>query len=1084
MRRVVVAVATGGFCALAALLMSGVCSSAIAGDSNTLEPPAVLTNLFQLRRCAEQKPFVLHPFRIVAEVLDADSDNGVLALQDASGVEFVQLDLRGQKVEPGAKVCLEGNGCGVMPQSFGLAIVPGMVVDNDGLHSMMVESGTAPLRAGSNPLAVLWFNGPGSFGLKVEYEGPGLPRQPMPDSALSRACVDPATGVTNFSASLDYRCYEGAWAYLPDFAKLHPVKHGVVTNFDLSVRTQDLAVGLEFNGFIKIPQDGEYTFYVTSDDGSRLFVGQPSWDVRVLTNGPAAPAAANVSATVPEPDSPRWITLQGTVSFAGVQGTGGELALRVGNDDVQVEIFKSGQCAPNFPLGATVRVSGVWQNVLTADGSRVPGRVLASSWKAVRLVPSPENVAAAAISGQAAPNHPAGGGAAAEAAVPPIATVAEIKALPPDLLKRRLPVSVRGVVTAIHPAFRTGAFFQDSTKGIFVSLQDIKETRPLQRGEFCQIDGVASPGSFAPIIVARHITRLGAGQLPRPVHAARDQLMNGSLDNLYVEMDGFVTAAHGQQIEMLTEGGNLTLGLSDFQSEALAGFENAVVRIRGCFSPSFNYQTHELEAGSFGVCGGAVEVLQPPPRDPFDAPQKNLGELLLYDPKASPFRRLKVSGQVVYGSGGEYFLSDGTNGMRVTTRSSDAFAAGDRVDAVGFLELGGPAPELKEAVMRKTGRAPLPAPAKLAPDRLLLARYAGLPVQVDATLINQWQDGPESLLNLQSGLLAFRARINRHGKSISLPPSGSRLELTGIYSPQGSHGADGTVSGFELLLNSPADLRVLATPPWWTLKRLLLLAGTLAALLCAVLAWNKQLHWQVQERGRRLEREIRSRQRAELQHAAEAERSRIARDLHDELGTGLTEVSLLASAGLDEFQGAKKNNDRFHIIAEKARTLVSGLDVIVWAIDPKRDSLQSFADYLGSYATELLAASNVVCRLRIPIECDAVTLPGAARHNLFLAVKEALNNVIRHASATEVELQMTWADHRLEIVIADNGRGFDGSAIRRGHGLVNLQERLKTLNGQCHIESQPGKGTTVKFIVPLPRDSSQPAHLKEPLCLP
>src|SRR5208282_2456754 len=132
-----------------------------------------------------------------------------------------------------------------------------------------------------------------------------------------------------------------------------------------------------------------------------------------------------------------------------------------------------------------------------------------------------------------------------------------------------------------------------------------------------------------------------------------------------------------------------------------------------------------------------------------------------------------------------------------------------------------------------------------------------------------------------------------------------------------------------------------------------------------------------------------------------------ARDLHDELGSGLTEVSLLASAGLGEFKDEEKKLDRFRVIADKARALVSGLDVIVWAIDPKRNSLQSFADYLGSYAKELFSSSAIVCRLKIRTECDVVALTEAARHSLFLAVKETLNNVIRHASATEVELQIS-----------------------------------------------------------------------------
>jgi signal transduction histidine kinase len=278
---------------------------------------------------------------------------------------------------------------------------------------------------------------------------------------------------------------------------------------------------------------------------------------------------------------------------------------------------------------------------------------------------------------------------------------------------------------------------------------------------------------------------------------------------------------------------------------------------------------------------------------------------------------------------------------------------------------------------------------------------------------------------------------------------------------------DGKINRFELLLQSQASIRVLETPSWWTLKRVLILSGILAVLLCIVSLWNKELQRKVQERGRQLEIEVHNRQRAELQHAAEAERSRIARDLHDELGAGLTAVSLLASAGLGEYRGLEKVNSRLRIIAEKARNLVAALDVIVWAIDPGRNSLQSFADYLRSYAKELLSSSSIACHFRIPIEHDGVTLPGSVRHSLLLAIKEALNNVIRHASATEVELQMKQSNDHLEICIADNGRGFNLNEVQRGHGLENLPERLKALHGKCDIESRPGKGTTVRFILPL-----------------
>jgi signal transduction histidine kinase len=656
-------------------------------------------------------------------------------------------------------------------------------------------------------------------------------------------------------------------------------------------------------------------------------------------------------------------------------------------------------------------------------------------------------------------------------ATTPITTAAEIKALSPELAKRQLPVSLRGVVT-----YTAGfsAVIQDSTRGIFVWSQPIEKKfgPPLRVGEFCQIDGVTDPGLFALLVVAKQITHLGAGQFPKPQHATRDQLVSGSLETEYAEIEGVVTAIHNRQVEVLMEGGKVTLDLMELRPEVLSGCKNAWVQIRGCVFSPFNEQTHRLESGRIRVGNAAVNFIELAPSDPFDAPKKSISELLHYDPKAVPFRLLKVSGQVIFGQDEEYFLTDGSNGLLATMGNSPQVSIGDLVDAAGFLEPGGAVVEMKEAMMRKTGHAPLPAPAKLSSEHLLQAVYAGALVQVDATLMNQWREGSEAVLELQSGFLAFKARVNSDARRINLPPCGSRVELTGVYVPQGSHAADGTVSGFELLLNSTAGIRVMATPPWWNLKRVFILAGVLAVLLLAVLVWNKELQWKVQERSRELETEIQNRHQAELQRAAEAERARIARDLHDDLGAGLTAVSLLASAGLGEFRDTEKLAGRLRAIGDKARTLVSALDVIVWAIDPRHNSLQSFADYLRIYTSEILSSANIVCRFRIPVECNPVTLTGAARHRMFLAAKEALNNTIRHASATEVELQMGQFEDRLEIVIADNGCGFHWNASRRGHGLANLQERMETLHGQCQIESQPGKGTTVKFTVPLLRNCS------------
>jgi signal transduction histidine kinase len=151
----------------------------------------------------------------------------------------------------------------------------------------------------------------------------------------------------------------------------------------------------------------------------------------------------------------------------------------------------------------------------------------------------------------------------------------------------------------------------------------------------------------------------------------------------------------------------------------------------------------------------------------------------------------------------------------------------------------------------------------------------------------------------------------------------------------------------------------------------------------------------------------------------------------------------------------------FRGIAAKARGLVTALDVIVWAVDPKDNSLESVADYLGDFAGEYLAHSGITCRFDIPVALPPIVLEGRLRHGLLLAVKETLNNVERHAQATEVEFRMAIADDQLEIVISDNGKGFDTKTKHRGNGLKNLPLRLAKLGGRYSIESSPGKGTMV-----------------------
>ena len=147
--------------------------------------------------------------------------------------------------------------------------------------------------------------------------------------------------------------------------------------------------------------------------------------------------------------------------------------------------------------------------------------------------------------------------------------------------------------------------------------------------------------------------------------------------------------------------------------------------------------------------------------------------------------------------------------------------------------------------------------------------------------------------------------------------------------------------------------------------------------------------------------------------------------------------------------------------------MTRSLDEIVWAINPKNDSLDRFVAHLCTYAPEYLRAAGVRCRLDVPVEVPAMALPADVRHHLHLAVKEALHNVAKHAGATEVKLQLSLTENELTVFIEDDGTGMANASKLGQDGLMNLAERMRQVGGQ--FKQQPGgeRGTRISFTVPL-----------------
>lgn len=249
--------------------------------------------------------------------------------------------------------------------------------------------------------------------------------------------------------------------------------------------------------------------------------------------------------------------------------------------------------------------------------------------------------------------------------------------------------------------------------------------------------------------------------------------------------------------------------------------------------------------------------------------------------------------------------------------------------------------------------------------------------------------------------------------------------------------------------------RIVVVPPFYEARWFWTLAVLGGAALTAGLV-RRLTRRRMQRRLDALERE----------RAIERERSRIARDLHDNLGADLTHLALLSDLAQGDVNDPAKATKHLDEIFDLAQTLTRQVDEMVWAVNPANDSLKGFVPFLSNHAQNYLCAAGIPCRLDIPAAIPDAPLSSTQRHHLFLTVKEALHNLVKHAHATEAWLRIRTDNHRLLIVVEDNGRGIAESASA-GDGTTNMQQRIASIGGALERTSDPGKGTTISVTLAL-----------------
>jgi signal transduction histidine kinase/streptogramin lyase len=217
----------------------------------------------------------------------------------------------------------------------------------------------------------------------------------------------------------------------------------------------------------------------------------------------------------------------------------------------------------------------------------------------------------------------------------------------------------------------------------------------------------------------------------------------------------------------------------------------------------------------------------------------------------------------------------------------------------------------------------------------------------------------------------------------------------------------------------------------------------------------------------RLQRQLLELKREE---ALEKERGRIAQDLHDQLGANLTQVAMLGELVEVDKDLPEEVAAHARQITQTARETTRTLDEIVWAVNPSNDTLEGLVTYLCKHAQEYLTVAGVRYRLEAPAELPAVNIPPDVRHNVFLAAKEAVTNIVRHSGASAARLRVKLAPTSFTIEIEDDGKGLgdlDEKAARNRNGLRGMRKRMAEIGGQFELGPAPQRGTVIRLTAPL-----------------
>jgi diguanylate cyclase (GGDEF)-like protein len=509
-------------------------------------------------------------------------------------------------------------------------------------------------------------------------------------------------------------------------------------------------------------------------------------------------------------------------------------------------------------------------------------------------------------------------------------------------------------VTYYQPSF--GALFLlDSTDGIYANPRP-GPPLALHAGDIVTVDGVTGSGDVAPVINNARFRVLGHAPLPAAPLVSFDRLSSGALDARWVTMEGIVRSIDHPSGRADFDGTtrfdstNLLLYLAsgderlDVVTQLPSGsvpsnLIDATVRLRAAVGSRFNQRKQLTGIQAFMPNLACLQILRPAPRDPFTLPLSTATTITRAS-ASEPGHRVRIRGIVTSTFGDQHFsLLGRDHGIFVTTQDPVSVRPGDLLDVVGFPANGDYTAYLDGALVRRLGSAPLPPPVQLSAAQAVTGVHDAEPVELDGDLAELFSSGiGVNKLRLNNAGTRFMAVLSPDSPSGSLNSLriGSRLRLRGVCVVHTD--ADKTPSSFDLLLRSPADVRVLRAAPWWTPRRTFVLATTLGVLALIIFTRNLGLRHRVTTQTRQIQAQLQEARtlRNEAEAATQEKSQTLARLLTTQHDLLLTQEKLRFQATHDALTGLWNRPalvDFLHKERERALRTHAPLGILLLDID-------------------------------------------------------------------------------------------------------------------------------------------------------